>query len=278
MGRLAREPLLHFLLLGAALFALHRAVAGPGAPPPEELVVSRGRIEALAQAFARTWQRAPTPEELRGLVDDYVRDEVLYREAVALGLDRDDTVVRRRMRQKLEFLAEDAGLAAAPTDADLAAHLAAHADAFRTDSQLTFTQVFLDPSKRGAALPGDAAALLESLRARPESVDLATAGDSLLLAPRYVDATDADVARQFGPEFADAIRAQPVGHWFGPVKSGYGWHVVRVDARTPGRLPELAEVRDAVARDWEGARRRAALDAQYERWKSRYRIRIETSQ
>jgi PPIC-type PPIASE domain len=277
MGRLLREPLLHFLLLGAALFALHRAVAGPGGVPAAEIVVTRGRLDALAQGFAQTWQRPPTPEELAGLVDDYVRDEVLYREAVAIGLDRDDTVVRRRMRQKLEFLAEDAELGAEPTDADLAAHLAAHPDAYRLDVQLTFTQIFLDPGKRGAALPADAAALLETLRAHPEAVDLETAGDSLLLEPRYVDATEADVARQFGAEFAAAIAGQTVGVWVGPVRSGYGWHLVRIDARTPGRTPELADVREAVARDWEAQRRAAALDADYERMKGGYRIQIEAA-
>ena len=215
MGRLAREPLLHFLLLGAALFALHRAVAGPG-EAPREIVVGRGRIEALAQTFARTWQRPPTPQEFDGLVADFVRDEVLYREAVALGLDRDDTVVRRRMRQKLEFLTEDAQ-ASAPTDAELSAHLAAHADEFRREEQLTFTQIFLDPTRRGASLPGDAAALLDALRTRPASVDVETAGDGLLLEPRYVDASQRDVAQHFGPAFAEALRAQPAGAWFGPV-------------------------------------------------------------
>jgi hypothetical protein len=275
MGRLAREPLLHFLLLGAALFALHRAVAGPSEASADEVVVSRGRIAALAQIFAQTWQRPPTEAELAGLVEDYVRDEVLYREAVALGLDRDDTVVRRRMRQKLEFLAEDEDLAAAPTDAQLAEQLATNADAYRQGAQLTFTQVFLDPSTRGAALPADATALLAELRARPGSIDLDAAGDSLLLEPRYVDASDAEVVRQFGPEFAAALRGQPVGQWFGPVRSGYGWHVVRIDARTPGRLPELADVREAVARDWDTQRRQATLDAQYARMKRGYRVRIE---
>jgi hypothetical protein len=276
MGRLAREPHLHIHLLGAARFALHRAVAGPGEDPGREIVVGRGRIEALAETFARTWQRPPTAAELDGLVADWVRDEVFYREAVALGLDRDDTVVRRRMRQKLEFLAEDAD-GAPPTDAELAAHLGAHAGEFRFDDQLTFTQIFLDPSRRGAALPADAAALLAALRERPESVDLETAGDGLLLEPRYVDASQTDVARHFGPEFAEALRAQPAGVWFGPVESGYGWHLVRIDARTPGRAPELAEVRDAVARDWEARRRQSRLDARYEELKRGYRVRIETA-
>jgi hypothetical protein len=275
MGRLAREPLLHFLLLGAALFALHRAVAGPG-EVPREIVVGSGRIEALAQTFARTWQRPPTQGELDGLVADFVRDEVLYREAVALGLDRDDTVVRRRMRQKLEFLTESSE-AAAPTDAELAAHLAAHPDRFRRDDQLAFTQVFLDPTRRGAALPGDAAALLDALRTRPGSVDVEAAGDSLLLEPRYVDASQRDVARHFGPAFAEALRARPAGAWFGPVESGYGLHLVRIDARTPGGLPELADVREAVARDFEAQRRQARLDARYEEIKRGYRIEIEAA-
>jgi hypothetical protein len=273
MGRLAREPLLHFLLLGAALFALHRAVAGPAAEPADEIVVGRGRTEALAQTFARTWQRAPSEAELAGLVEDWVRDEVLYREAVAMGLDRDDTVVRRRMRQKLEFINEDAELAA-PTDAELAAWLAEHADAFRSGARLTFTQVFLDPTKRGAAVPADAAALLAKLRADP-GIDLDRASDSLLLAPIYVDATEAEIELLFGAGFAKALRERAPGDWFGPVESGYGWHLVRIDAHTPGRVPELAEVREEVARDWAAERRRKALDAEYAKLRARYRVRVD---
>jgi hypothetical protein len=277
MGRLAREPLLHFLVLGAALFALHRAIAGPSETGGRAIVVGAGRADALAAGFARTWQRPPTADELSGLVADYVRDEVYYREAVALGLDRDDTVVRRRMRQKLEFLAEDDGLAAQPTEAELAAHLAAHADVYRTDTRITFTQIFFDPGKRGTALAADAEALRAALRTGEGSVDPETAGDSLLLEPRYVDAGDADVVRQFGPEFAGALRAATPGEWFGPVRSGYGWHLVRIDARTPGEVPALAAVRDAVARDWSTERRRAALDGQYEALRRGYEIRTESA-
>jgi hypothetical protein len=275
MGRLLREPLLHFLVLGAALFALHRAVVGPGDARADEIVVTRGRAAALAQGFAQTWQRAPTPDELAGLGEDYVRDEVLYREAVALGLDRDDTVVRRRMRQKLEFLADGDELAGEPGERELAEYLAAHAEAFRLEPRLTFTQISFDASKRGAAVAADATALLEALRTRPASVDLEDAGDGLLLEPRYVDAADGDVGREFGPEFAAALRDRPVGEWFGPVPSGYGWHLVRIEARTPGRVPDLAEVRDAVARDLAASRRRATLDAQFERLRAGYRIRVE---
>jgi hypothetical protein len=176
---LTREPLLHVLLLGAALFVAYGWLNPGGVGAAGEIVVSEGRIRNLTESFARTWQRPPTAEELGGLVEDYIREEVLYREGVALGLDRDDTIIRRRLRQKLEFISEDEANAVEPTDADLADYLAKNADSYRVESQLSFTQVFLDPSKRGDQLDADAGALLDVLRNR--AVDPATLGDSLML-------------------------------------------------------------------------------------------------
>lgn len=270
-----REPLLHFLLLGALLFGLYQWLGGPGANASGgEIVITQGRIRNLTDTFTRTWQRPPTADEFDGLVQDYLREEVLYREAVALGLDRDDTIIRRRLRQKLEFVSEDAANAEQPTEQALAEFLAANADAYRIDGVLTFTQVFLDPSKRGASLDADAARLLDVLRSRGDKLDPATAGDSLMLDPRYEQATEDDIARLFGAEFGAALRDQPVGEWVGPLKSGYGAHLVRIEARTPGRAATLAEVRDAVARDWSAQRRQALLDAQYRELLSRYRVRM----
>jgi hypothetical protein len=240
-----------------------------------EIVVTEGRIGNLTETFARTWQRPPTAEELNGLVEDYIREEVLYREGVALGLDRDDTIIRRRLRQKLEFVSEDAASAVEPTDTELAAYLAKNADDYRVEAQLTFTQVFLDPSKRGDRFDTDAAALLDVLRTRGDKVNPATLGDSLMLEPRYELAGEADIARLFGSEFEAEIRDQPVGEWVGPLKSGYGAHLVRIEARTPGRMAPLAEVRDEVARDWAARRRQEVLEAQYQELRSRYRVRIE---
>jgi hypothetical protein len=276
LHRLLREPFFHFLLLGALLFGLYQWFGGPGATATGgDIVVTQGRIRNLTETFARTWQRPPTAEELNGLIEDYIREEVLYREGVALGLDRDDTIIRRRLRQKLEFVSEDAASAVEPTDAELAEYLAKNADDYRVESQLTFTQVFLDPAKRGDRFDTDAAALLDVLRNRGDKVDPATLGDSLMLEPHYVLATEADIARLFGSEFEAQLREQPLGEWVGPLKSGYGAHLVWVGARTPGRMAQLAEVRDEVARDWAARRRLELLEAQYQALRSRYQVRIE---
>ena len=274
MGRLAREPLLHFLLLGAALFALHRAVAGPG-EAPREIVVGRGRIEALAQTFARDLAApadSPRSSTASSPTSCATRSSTARRWrsastgttpscAAACARSSSSSPKTRRPPRR-----------PTPSCPPISPRTP---DEFRREEQLTFTQIFLDPTRRGASLPGDAAALLDALRTRPASVDVETAGDGLLLEPRYVDASQRDVAQHFGPAFAEALRAQPAGAWFGPVESGYGLHLVRIDARTPGSLPELAEVREAVARDLEARRRQARLDAEYERLKSGYRIRVE---
>ena len=273
--RLAREPLLHFLLLGAALFALHRWASEPAGEAASEIVVSRGRIASLEQPFAQTWQRSPTEAELDGLIEDHIRDEVLYREAVALGLDRDDTVVRRRLRQKLEFLFEDRSLEGEATEPELARHLQENAADYRVESRLSFSQVFLDPGKRGADLEADAARILVALRRAPADADPVTGGDSLMLSPRYENASTSELVRLFGADFELALRDAPLGAWFGPVTSGYGAHLVRVEAREAARTPELAEVREAVARDLEARHRQSRLDAQYRALRDRYRIRVE---
>lgn len=271
-GRLLREPLVHFLLLGAALFALYGLVARDDGGPAGEIVVTEGRVRSLAETFTRTWQRPPTATELDGLVEDFIREEVLYREAVALGLDRDDTVIRRRLRQKLEFVSGDA-TAAEPTEAELAALLAANPDAYRVEARVDFSQVLLDPVRRGTALEADAAALLDALRSGRATA--AQAGDGRLLEPGYTGLSETDVGRLFGADFAAALRDPPVGEWFGPVRSGYGVHLVRIEARTPGRPALPAEVRDQLVRDWAAGQRQRLLDAQYAELRDRYVIRVE---
>ena len=264
------------MLLGGLLFVLYGWIGGAdGDADGGDIVVTEGRIRNLTDTFTRTWQRPPTGEELSGLVEDYIREEVLYREGVALGLDRDDTIIRRRLRQKLEFVSEDAVNAVEPSDAELGKFLAANADRYGVDARLSFSQVFLDPSRRGDRLDEEAAGLLDALRTRRADLDLAALGDSRLLDTRYVQVTEEDLARLFGPEFASALRNLPVGEWEGPLSSGYGAHLVRIVERTPGRAVELSEVREAVARDWSARRRQELLDAQYEALLSRYQIRIQ---
>ena len=272
-----REPLVHFLILGAALFALDAWLRPPAAlAPGGEIVVSEARVRNLAQNFARTWQRPPTREELDGLVETYIREEVMVREALAVGLDRDDAIIRRRLQQKMDFVSEQAAALAQPTDAELDAYLKANADAFRTEPRATFSQVYLDPARRGAALQADAKRLLDALNRGGASADAAAAGDRLaLLEPRYDDITQSELARLFGTEFAEALVKQPTGKWVGPIASGYGAHLVRVDTLQTGGSPSLDEVRPLVEREWTNAKRQALAKAFYEKLRSKYAIRVQ---
>jgi hypothetical protein len=265
---LAREPLVHFLVAGVLLFALYALVVDPGQPEPDAIAVTAAQVDALAAGFARTWGRPPAPAELDELVDEYVVEELFYREALALGLDRDDTVIRRRLRQKMEFLADAPGEA---SDAELAAHLAAHPERFTAPPRTSFRQVFL------AADRPDGVAAAERLRARLESgavTDPLAAGDPTLLPPGLDAATGRDIESAFGAELATALDTLPLDRWSGPVRSTYGWHLVQVTARTAGSVPDLAAIRPAVLADWQESQRRAALAASVAVLRAKYRVSI----
>jgi hypothetical protein len=273
-SRLVREPLVHFLALGALLFVLSYW-RGSGASGSDRIVITPGQIDAMAASFARTWQRPPTEPELKGLVDDHVREEMATREAVAIGLDRDDTIIRRRLRQKLEFVAADSVDSLPPTDAELQTWLTEHPDAFRTEGEVAFRQVYLNPERRGASLDADARRLLAQLSAAGPDVDVTALGDSLMLPREVARSTRSEVVRQFGDEFGDAIMKTTQGRWEGPVTSGYGLHLVLVRERTEGRMPMLAEVRPLVEREFMNARRTRELASMYERMLRRYRVTVE---
>jgi hypothetical protein len=276
MRRLLKEPLLHFILLGAGIFLAYSLLQrNGGAREPDQIVVTVGQIEQMAAGFTKTWQRPPTPDELAGLVRDRVREEVYCREALALGLDREDTVIRRRLRQKMEFVSDDVAAVAEPTEAELEEYLRANPDAFRVERRFTFRQVYLDPEKHGEKLAGDAAQLLAQLDHVGAQADLSALGDSLMLEPEYADLPASEVARQFGGAFAKALGGLEPGRWLGPVESGYGVHLVFVRERADGRLPALAEVREAVRREWDNAHRVAANEAFYSELLKRYRVTIE---
>lgn len=278
MRRLLQEPLLHFVVLGSALFAAYAWLgdrSGDSAGSAGQIVITQGRIRSLSEGFGRTWNRPPSDDELAGLIRTYLREEVMTREALALGLDRDDTIVRRRLAQKMEFLFEDLTGELDPTDDRLAAYLAQHPDSFRAEARVTFSQVFLDPTKRGTALDEDAKALLTRLDAAAEPSELAALGDSAMLEPRLEDAAASEVVARFGEPFGRALLELPTGRWVGPVASGYGAHLVRVEKREPPRLPDLDEVRDAVTREWTTARRRELKEAQLDALLARYEITIE---
>jgi len=273
--KLLKEPLLHFTVLALLIFAAFGVLKPTTATrPASAIVVTSGKVGQMAAVFSKTWQRAPNEAELKGLIEDYIAEEALVREALALGLDENDTVIRRRLRQKMEFISDAEVDALAPTDTDLQAHLDAHASAYQIDPMISFTQIFLSPEKHGDALLPDAAALLAQLKANPER-DVSVLGDPSLL-PGTERATKVTrIGNDFGPEFASAIAELPVGIWSGPVASAYGLHLVRVTDRQPGRMPALTEVRDAVLRDWSNAEREKRSKEQLDSLLTQYTVTIE---
>ena len=272
MKRLLREPLLHFLLLGVAIFVAYGLVSAPGSEAPDTIVVTCGRVEHLAAGFAGLWGRPPTDAELDGLVDEWVREEIATREALALGLDEDDTVIRRRLRQKLEFLSEDTVAQTAPTDAELSAYLQAHPESFFVEPRLTFRQVYLDPQKHRDHIDRDSVQVLAQLTGHGDDGVL---GDSTLLPRSLQDAPTSEIAKQFGERFATALLGLPVGRWQGPVESTYGVHLVLVSERTEGHLPALSDVRNAVQSEWANARRLEAKERFYGELLERYTVTFE---
>jgi hypothetical protein len=271
--RLLQEPLLHFLVLGAALFGLFNLVGKKETEQPATIVVSAARIENLANGFARTWQRPPTAQELHGLIDDHIRDEVFYREGKALALDRDDIVIRRRLRQKMEFMAEDMGVGE-PSDEQLTAYLTSNAERFRTEDRLTFSHVYLSVARRGA-LERDAEAVAAKLANENGETDAAALGDHFLLGDAFRAMPRSDVARTFGERFAEQLFELEQGRWQGPIASGYGLHFVLVGERTPGDLPPLDVVRQAVRRELMNERRIEAQEKLYRTLRERYEIVVE---
>jgi hypothetical protein len=264
--------MVQFVAVGAGLFLLFQW-GGAGDSEPDRIVVGASQIEHLTLGFARTWHRPPTEAELKGLIDDHVREEIAAREARRLGLDRDDTLIRRRLRQKLEFLVEDDAQAALPSDADLQAWLDAHPDAFRVDPEVAFRHVLVSRVRRGATAAADARRLLARLAALRPGAHVSGLGDPLQLLPDQVALTSRrEVAGLFGEAFADRVLGLPLDRWAGPVESGYGLHLVLVTQRTPGRLPSLAEVRERVVRDVLAARRAQRLEAMYRRLLERHPV------
>ncbi|MFS2176877.1 peptidyl-prolyl cis-trans isomerase [Rhizobium pisi] len=274
LKRVLREPLVHFLLLALLVFAAYGLFGADAYDKPDSIVVTAPKIEQMAAVFARTWQRPPTAEELKALIDDYVKEEILVRQALELGLDRDDTVVRRRLRQKMEFLNTADAEALAPTDAELDAYLKANAAVFQTGSMLAFQQVYFSPQRRGDTIAQDAASVLEALLTN-SAADSTLFGDPTLLPPNLPLSSNTAIDQTFGADFAEKLDKAPLGQWTGPVDSGFGLHLIRVTARVPGRVPALDEVHDTVSREWTNAKRKELEDQRFAQLLKRYVVSVE---
>lgn len=260
------SPLLHFVVLGAVIFFADGALE---ARAQRDIHVSADVVLRLVDLWRGQAMREPSAAERASLIETHIREEILYREARALGLDRDDAIIRRRLAQKIEFLAEDVADVEAPDAATLDAFYASRAETYRTPERVTFVHVFFagaDAAQRAQAARAD-------LAASPD--DWHQIGDPFMLRREYAERPLAEFAASFGTEFAGALAAAPTGAWSGPATSTYGSHLLRVDARLPSELPPLAAVRETVVSDWVAVERERRNQQHYQDLRARYRIVIE---
>ena len=275
MKKLLREPLLHFLLLGAALFAAYHFLKSPvdDSPASKEIRLTYDQVAQLALVFQSQWNRAPSPQELEVLVEDLVKDEVLYREGLALGLEKDDTIIKRRLAQKMQFLAEDVATAREPTTEELQAWYAGNSSQFAMPSRYSFRHLYFSPDHRGKNAHDDAVRALAQLAGQPEDSKLAaTLADDFMFQDYYRERSPEFLGKEFGPQFAQAIEKISPGSWQGPVESGLGWHLVYVDAVIPGRVPDFEEVAPAVKSAWLHDQKARAWDKAYKEMRARYTV------
>lgn len=264
--RYLKDPLVVFLLIGLVIFTAERLLGGEDAD--NRIDITTGQQNRVFDQWQAQMGRPPTTDEARGLLDQWVREEIFYREAKRLGLDENDTIIRRRLAQKLTFLNEDLANAEEPTSAELEAFFAANATDYRIPERFSFEHRYFSSDRRADA-EADARAALAS--GAPD-------GDPFILQKSYADRSAREIADLFGREFAEhlaTLDADTPGTWQGPIPSAYGWHLIRLDRRVPARDPELAEVADAVRRDFMQQRRSDANEAFYAALQARYDVRLE---
>jgi peptidyl-prolyl cis-trans isomerase C len=275
MKRLLREPLVHFLLLGALLFAGYAYFdrGSGGIEPSKQIQLSLDDLAQLALLFQSQWRRDPTPEEFGRMVETKVQEEVLYREGLAMGLDKDDTIVKRRMAQKMQFIAEDVAAAREPTSAELRAWFEKNADKFQEPPRVSFRHLYFSPDKRGARAKDDAVGALARLAGQPEDAKLAsTLADPFMFQEYYRDRAPDFLGKEFGPVFALAVAKLPPGSWRGPIESGFGWHLVYVDTLVPGRVPAFEEIEGDVKTAWLSEQKATAWKKAYKDMRAKYTV------
>ena len=272
-----KEPLVQFVLLGAALMLVYSLTSNAFADDTsKQITMGADEIELLAATWERQWQRPPTETELRGLVDSRIREEVLYRSAQSMGLDRNDVVVRRRMVQKMELLSQDLATLTDPPEEELQAHFQENQEDYRVPPRVSFRHIYFNLDSRGVAGADSAArALLERLRSTdPDEIDVATQGDRFMLATEYRLRTPLELQQAFGSTFAEVVSELEPG-WHGPIGSGYGTHLVEVTERVESGVPEYEQVRERVLVDYERMRRDRGNELMLEGLSADYSIEID---
>ncbi|MFA0811308.1 peptidyl-prolyl cis-trans isomerase [Microbulbifer epialgicus] len=268
MRNLIKEPLLHIVIIGCLLFVLDTLVQEETINR-NKIVINEGRIEHLSAVFERRWQRPPSVAEMRQLVENYVREEILYREAQILGLDRNDTVIRRRLRMKMELATRDVVDTLTPSEYTLQQYLEQHKHKYQRPAQFSFRQLHFQTSNR----PEDLAEALQQLnQGTAENLE----GDSSLLPERMTNEVSRRINQVFGAHFSSQLTKAPTGHWAGPLESAYGKHLVFIEDYQPARAAQLSEVRGQVLRDWQIQERETRLEHQYQQYRNNYTVLIES--
>ena len=272
MKKWHKEPLFHFLIIGALIFVVFSMVnQSDPTVSGNMIIVTNAEIERLSGNWSKRWNRPPTETELKGLVDSYIKEEVYYREALALGLDKNDTILRRRLMQKMEFLTNDLAELSTPDKSELKKYLLDNKEKYQLPARVSFSHIYFSLDKRGAKTFEDAKNVLSQLN------DLSTPekGDSFMLPYDFVQKTPFEVERLFGSGFAEQLFTLNTNAWQGPIASGYGFHLVRISEKTDPRMPELFSVIDKVRTDLMFELRQKMNKKIYEKFKERYEIIIE---
>jgi peptidyl-prolyl cis-trans isomerase C len=270
-----REPLLQFLVIGAALFAVYGALNPQAVVPSQanQIRLTRDDLRQMAMVWAAKWQRAPTPEEIHSLIENRIREEILYRESLALGLDQNDTIVRRRLAQKMEFLAEDTSAIRDPAGEQLKLWFEENRASFTLPDRISFRQLYFSPDQRGLGARDAAVAALVKLVGKPaDSPVVADIGDRFMFQDYYAERVPEQIASVFGTAFSQSLSGLTPGVWIGPIESGLGWHLVFIDSITPGRVPQFDEIEPDVKAEWINAQRAEAKRKMFAAMRARYEV------
>lgn len=270
-GKIMTEPLVHFLMLGLLLFVLYQMVSSD-TNSERTITVTDDTIAQLTQRYTSIWQRPPNHTELNALVENYIKEEILYRQGLSMGLDQNDPVIKRLVLQKLEVLSEESTVMNPPTETELDLYLEQNAEQYTEPARFSLQQVKFDFS----ADDGEAVDIKLSLAALNRGADPFTVGDSSMLPVSFDDIPLNRLALDFGEDFANAVNTLPLGSWQGPIRSGFGIHLVRINKKTPAKKANLADVRALVERDWENARRKKNSDEYYMKLRKSYDVQMET--
>lgn len=280
LKKFMREPLVHFILIGCSLFVIYSLITpGTSTSSSNRIELTQDDLNQLKLSWAAQWQRPPSADELRGLIDEKLQKEILYREGIALGLDQNDEIIKRRMAQKMEFLAEDVSSVPEPSSSELKAWFEQNSARFTLPGLLTFRHLYFSPDKRGAKTQADAEQALEKLAVNLNDEQKAALADKFMFQNYYADSSPEQIAKTFGTQFSEAVFKLAAGRWHGPIESGLGWHLVWIEAVTPGRVPEFDAVDSTQLKsEWMTDQRAESKRKSFELMKQRYEIVVPTAQ